>query len=136
LFTNLAMLSKVLSKILLACSSFLPLTVCLHNRVITGSSRISNQLEAGSIMVRAIKPICELSLLLRVYGPMSWTDKHSQGLAMMVLGGRCPNLRFCLLLFWQDLQDFVNDWMVVCIPFEYIAAFIFSLRRVCPGCCR
>jgi hypothetical protein len=41
-----------------------------------------------------------------------------------------------LLFIWQDLQDFVIDWIVVHIPFQYIAAFIVSLRHVCPGCCR
>ncbi len=35
----------------------------------TGNSTISNQLEAGSIIVRHIKSICDPSLPLRVYGP-------------------------------------------------------------------
>ncbi len=68
-------------------------------------------------MVRAKKSICKLSLLLRVYGPMRSAHKHSQGLLMMVLGGRCLYLGFHLLFIWQDLQDFVIDWMVVRIPF-------------------
>jgi hypothetical protein len=72
-FTNLAMESEVLSNILSAVSSSLPLTVYLCNRVSTGSSAISNQLEAGSIMVRAVKSICNLSLPLRVYG--IWTNE-------------------------------------------------------------
>ncbi len=65
LFTNFAMQSEILSKILLAVSSSLPLTVGLRNWVITGSSMISNQLEAGLIMVRVIKSICKLSLPLK-----------------------------------------------------------------------
>jgi hypothetical protein len=76
-------------KILLAVSSSLLLTVCLRDWVTKDSSKISNQLEAGLIMVRYIKSICELFLPLRVCGPMSLTDKHSQGLLMTVLGGRC-----------------------------------------------
>jgi hypothetical protein len=112
--------SEVLPKILSAIGSSLPLTVCLHNWVTTGSSAISNQLVVGSIMVRAIKLTCELSLPLRVYGPMRSTHKHSHGLVMMVFGGRCPYLKFHLLFTWQDLQDFVNEWMVVRIPFQYI----------------
>ncbi len=48
----------------------------------------------------------------------------------------CPYFWLHLLLIWQVLQDFVNDRIVVCIPFQYIAAFIISSRRVCPGCCR
>jgi hypothetical protein len=125
------MQSKVLSKILSAVCSSLPMTICLCNWVITGSSTISNQLEAGSTMVRAINSICKLSLPLRVYGPMRPTYKHSHGLLMTVLGGRCPYLSFCLLLIWQVLQDLVIDRMVVHIPFQYISAFIVSSRRVC-----
>jgi hypothetical protein len=53
---------------------------------------------------------------------------------MMVLEGeRCPYLSFGLLFVWQDLHDFLIEWMVVRIPFKYIAAFIVSLRCVCPG---
>jgi hypothetical protein len=131
------MQSEVLSKILSAVSSSLPLTVCLCSQGTTGSSAILNQLEAESIMVRAIKSICDLFLHLRVYGPMRSTHKHSQGsLIMTILGGRYSYLSFCLLFIWQVLQDLVIDRMVVCIPFQYIAAFIVSSRRVCPGCCR
>ena len=43
-------------------NSSLPLTVCQCNCSTTGSSAISNQLEAGLIMVRAIKSICKSSL--------------------------------------------------------------------------
>ncbi len=136
LFTNLAIHSEVLSKISSAIYSSLPLTVCLHSCLTTGSSAISNQLEVGLIMVKVIKSICALSLPLRVYGPMRSTHNHSQGFVMTVFGGRCPYLRDHHLLTWQDLQDFVSDQMVVPIPFQYISAFIVSLRRVCPGCYR
>ncbi len=136
LFTNLTICSEVLSKISSAINSSLPLTVCQRSCLTTGSSAISNQLEEGSIMVRAIKSICKLSLHVRVYGPMRSTHKHSQGFVMTVFGGRCPYFCDRLLLIWQDLQDFVHDQMVVRIPFQYIAAFIVSLRHVCPGCCR
>ncbi len=78
LFANLAMHSEVLSKISSAINSSLPLTVCQSSHSTMGSSTISNQLEAGLIMVRAIKSICKLSLPLRMYGPMRSTHKHSQ----------------------------------------------------------
>ncbi len=42
-----------------------------------GSSTISNQLVAGSIIVRHIKSILEPSLPLRVYGPMRSTHNAS-----------------------------------------------------------
>ncbi len=136
LFTNLAIHSEILSKISSSINSSFPLTVCQHSCSTMGNSAISNQLEVGLIMVRAIKSICKLSLPLRVYGPMRSTHKHSYGFAMTVLGGRCPYLHDCLLFVWHDLHDFVSARMVVCIPFQYIAAFIISLRHVCPGCCR
>jgi hypothetical protein len=101
-----------------------------------GSSAISNQLAAGLIMVRAIKSICKLYLPLRVCGLMRSTHKHSQGFVMTVFGRRCPYFCDHLLLIWQDLQDFVSDQLVVHIPFQYIASFIISIRRVCPECCR
>ncbi len=109
LFTNFAMQSELLSKILLAVSSSLPLTVCLFSLVTTGSSTIWNQLEAGLIMVRAMKSISKLFLSLRVHGPMRLTHKYSQGLFMTVLGRRCPYLSFRLLLVWHVLQDLIID---------------------------
>jgi hypothetical protein len=39
----------------------------------TGNSAFSKQLEPGSIIVRHIKPICDLTLPLRVYGPTKST---------------------------------------------------------------
>jgi hypothetical protein len=116
---------------LLAVSSSLPLTVCLCNQVTTSSSTIS-QLEAGLIIVRAMKSICKLSLPLRVYGPMKSTHTHFQKLLMMVLGRMCPYLSLRLLMDWQVLHDLVIDQMVVRIPFRYIAGFIVSSRYVCP----
>ncbi len=80
LFTSLAIRSEVLSKISSAIDSSLPLNVCQRSCSTTGDSAFSNQLEAGLIMVRAIKSICKLSLPLRVYGPMRSTHKHSQGI--------------------------------------------------------
>ncbi len=65
---------------------------------------------------------------------MRLAHDYSQGLLIMVLGGRCQYLIVYLLFVWQDLQDLVIDQMMVCIPFQYIAAFIISPRCVCPGC--
>ena len=47
---------------------------------------MSNQLEAGSTIVRHIKSISVLSLPLRVYGPMRSTHNASQGFVMTNLG--------------------------------------------------
>ena len=57
-----------------------------------GSSIISNQLVAGSIIVRHIKSILEPSLPLRVYGPMRSTHNASQGVVMTSFCGTCPHL--------------------------------------------
>ncbi len=77
---------------------------------------ILNQLEVGSIMVRVMKSICEISLPLRVYGPMRSTHKHSQGLFIMDLGGKWLYLTFRLLFTWQVLQDLIIDQMEIHIP--------------------
>ena len=119
-----------LSKISSFVSSSLSLTFIVRCLLTTGSSTISNQLEAGSIMVRAMKSICKPSLPLRVYGPMRSTHKASQGILITVFAGRCPYLSFRFLFVWQVLQDFVIDRMVVRIPFQYIAALIVSSTGV------
>ncbi len=79
LFTYFAILSELLSKMSSDFSSSLPLTLVVHSLLTKGSSTISNQLEAGSIMVRAIKSICEPSLPLIVYGPIRSTHKQQKG---------------------------------------------------------
>ncbi len=89
LFTRHAMRSELLSNISSLLSNSLPLIFIVRCLVTTGSSTISNQLEAGSIMVRAMKSICEPSLPLRVYGPMRWTHKASQGIPITDFAGRC-----------------------------------------------
>jgi hypothetical protein len=102
----------------------LPLTVLVINRVIVGNSTILNQLEAGSIMVRAMKSIEDPSLPLSVYGPTRSTHKASQGVLITILDGRCPYFHVRFLFTWQDLHDFVMDRTVFLIPFQYIADFI------------
>jgi hypothetical protein len=101
-----------------------------------GSSTISNQLVAESIIVRHIKLILEPSLPLRVYGPMRPTHNAFQGVIMTSFGGTCPYFWLCLLFTWQDLQDLTYDQMVHRIPFQYITDIIVSSRRECPGCWR
>ena len=78
-----------------------------------GSSTISNQLVAGSIIVRHIKSILEPSLPLRVYGPIRSTHNAAQGVVMASLGGTWPYFWLCLLFTWQDLQDLIYfGWYV------------------------
>jgi hypothetical protein len=102
--------------------------------MIVGNSATLNQLEAGSIMVRAMKSIDKPSLPLSVYGSTRLTQRAAHGVLITILGGECPYFCVRFLFTWQVLHDFVLDRMVFLIPFQYIAAFIVSLRWVCPGC--
>jgi len=94
LLTNRLIQSDDLSKISSSIKFSLPLTILVINRVIVGNSTTSNQLEAGSIMVRAMKSIEDPSLPLSVYGPTRSTHKASQGVLITILDGRCPY--FCV----------------------------------------
>jgi hypothetical protein len=75
LLTNRAMRSELLSKISSATSDSLPLTCVVLSCLASGNSTISNQLDAGSIMVRARKSMTKPSLPLRVYGPTRSTQR-------------------------------------------------------------
>jgi hypothetical protein len=66
LLTNRTMRSELLSKISSNASDSLPSTVIVLSRRTRGNSTILNQLDAGSIMVRAMKSMTEPSLPLRV----------------------------------------------------------------------
>ncbi len=66
LLTSRAMQSELLSKISLDASNSLPSTVIVLSHWTRGNSTILNQLDAGSIMVRAMKSVAEPSLPLRV----------------------------------------------------------------------
>ncbi len=57
------------------------------NLVTVGSSTISNQLVAGSVIVRHMKSTLEPSLPLRVYGLMWSTHNALQGVVMTSFGG-------------------------------------------------
>jgi hypothetical protein len=84
-------------------------------------------------MVRAMKSIDEPSLPLSVYGPTRLTQRASHGVLITILGGKCPYFCVSFLFTWQVLNDFVLDRVVFLIPFQYIAAFIVSLRWYAQG---
>ncbi len=60
------------------------------SRLTSGNSTNLNRLEAGSIMVSAVKSTAEPSLLLSVYGPTRSTHKVSHGVLITILDGRWP----------------------------------------------
>ena len=90
LLANSAMQYELLLKISLHASNSLPSAVIVLSHWTRGNSTISNQLDARSIMVRAMKSITEPSLPLRVYGPKKSTHIVLHGVVIMVIGGRCP----------------------------------------------
>ncbi len=63
LLTSRAMQSELLSKISSDASNSLPSTVIVLSHRIRGNSTILNQLDVGSIMVRAMKSMTEPSYL-------------------------------------------------------------------------
>ena len=70
----------------------------------TGNSTISNQLLAGSIIVRHMKSMTVPSLPFRVYGPIRSMHSVSHGVVTTIFVGSFPYLVCRLLLAWQDLQ--------------------------------
>ncbi len=99
LYTRLLICAEVLSKYKSASLVFLFVTLLpLVSLWSFGSSTISNQLVAGSIIVRHIKSILEPSLPLRVYKPMRSTHNASQGVVMTSFYGTCPH--FCCVSYW------------------------------------
>ncbi len=134
LLTNRLIRSDNLSKISSSIVLSLPLTFLVVTLVIVGNSMISSQLEAGSIMVRAIKSIDEPSLPLRVYGPNRSAHRASQGVHITIQMEDVHILVIASYLFGKSCMTSFLDWMVIRIPFQHIAAFIVSLRWVCSGC--
>ena len=80
------MVSKYASLVLL-CVFALVLLSEVGGSSTTGSSTISNLLEAGSIIVRHIKSISVPSLPLSVYGPIKSTHTAFQGVMVASLVG-------------------------------------------------
>ncbi len=108
LLTNRLIQSDDLLKISFLIVLSLPLTFLVINCMIVGNSTASNQLEAGLIMVRAMKSIDKPFLPLSVYGPTRSTQRASNGVLITILGGKCPYFcvhfyslgKSCMTLFW------------------------------------
>ncbi len=84
LLTNQLIQSDDLSKVSSSIVLSLQLTFLVINCMIVGNSTTSNQLEAGSIMVRAMKSIDKPSLPLSVYGPTRSTQRASHGVLITI----------------------------------------------------
>jgi hypothetical protein len=95
---------------------------------------VSNQLIAGSIMVRHMKLILVLSLPLRVYYLRRCTHNSLWGVIMNSFDSTRSHVG-CVSCFWQDLQDLtLLDGM--CIPFQKFTDFVVFLRLEWLGCRR
>ena len=88
--------------------------------VTVGNYIVSNQLIAGSIMVRHMILILVLSLPLRVYYLMRCTHNALWGVIMNSFDSTISYFG-CVSCFWQDLQDLF--YWVVC-------AYLFSTSRI------
>jgi hypothetical protein len=94
--------------------------------VTVGSYIMSNQIIAGSIMVRHMKLILVLSLPLRVYYLVRCTDNALRGVIMNSFDSAWSYF-CCVSCFWQYLQNLtLLDGM--CIPFQHFTNFVVSLR--------
>jgi hypothetical protein len=96
----------------------------------------SKKIVARSIIVRHMKLILALSLSLRAYCPMMSTHNTLIGVIMTSLVLLHDHTFGCVSCCWQDLQDFIYDRMVLCIPFQYTTDLIVSLRCEWLGCWR
>jgi hypothetical protein len=141
-YTNFAIIADDLSKygslsvVLLHLWPFLFLAVLTSGRSSTSNSTISNQLVAGSIIVRHMNSITVPSLPFMVYGPIKSTQRVCHGLVITCLGGNLPYC-FCFLLStWHFLQFLTYALTVRHISFQYMEPLKVSSSRVDPGCCR
>ncbi len=91
-----------------------------------GNYIVSNQVIAGSIMVRHMILILVLSLALRVYDLMRCTHNALSGVIMNSFGSTISYFG-CFSSYWQDLQD-LTLLCGMCIPFQYFTDFCCLLE--------
>ena len=99
-----------------------------------GNYIVSNQLIAGSIMVRHMILILVLSLPLRVYYLMRCTHKALWGVIMNSFDSTISYFG-CVSCFWQDLQDLILLGGMY-ILFQYFTDFVVPWRLEWLGCQR
>jgi hypothetical protein len=95
--------------------------------MIVGNSTTSNQLEAGSIIARAMTSIDKPSLPLSVYGPTRSTQRASHGVLITILGGECPY--FCVHFYSLGKSGMTLFWIGWrCSYLSSISRLSLSLR--------
>ena len=120
LLTKLVTCWEVLLNISLLVSTILP---TVFSTSVNGSSIISNQLLAVSIMVRHIKSSCVSSLPLGVHGHIRSTYNASQGLLMTNLVGSFPYFSF--VAYWSG-----KTYRFLWILWPYRVMLARSLMRI------
>jgi hypothetical protein len=109
-----------------ACCLIYPCPYWGHSIFVTVSKYIvSNQLLAGSIMMRHMILVLVLSLPLRVYYLMRCTHNALWGVIMNSFDSTISYFG-CVSCFWQDLQDFI--YWVVCAYLFSTSQIVLSLR--------
>ncbi len=93
---------------------------------------VSNQLIAGSIMVRHMILILVLSLPLRVCYLMRCAHNNLWGVIMNSFDSTISYF-VCVSCYWQELQD-SRLLGGMCIPFQYFTDFVVSWRLEWLGC--
>ncbi len=97
-----------------------------------GNHIVSNQLIAGSIMVRHMILILVLSLPISVYYLMGCTHNALWGVIMNSFDSTISYFG-CVSCFWQDQQDLMLMGGM-CIPFQYFTGVVVSWRLEWLGC--
>jgi hypothetical protein len=97
-----------------------------------GNYIVSNQLVAGSIMVRHMILILVLSLPLRVYYLMRCIHNALWGVIVNSFDSTISYFGF-VSCFWQDLQD-LTLLGGMCIPFQYFTDVVVTWRLEWLGC--
>ena len=97
-----------------------------------GSFIVSNQLIAGSIMVRHMELILLLSLPLRVYYLMRCTHNALWGVIMNSFDSTLSFLAVSLV--FGKICKILTLLDGMCIPFQYFMDFVVSWRLEWLGC--
>jgi hypothetical protein len=101
--------------------------------VTVGNYIVSNQLIAGSIMVRHMILILVLSLPLSLYYLMRCTHN---ALWQVIMNSFDSTISYfgCVSCFWQDLQDLTLLSGMCIVPFPYFMDYVVPWRLEWLGC--
>ena len=105
----------------------------IYAAVLLGICAISNQLVAGSIIVRHHNLSGFFTFWGIVYGPIRSTHRVSQGFVSACLGGSLPYFWFFFFALWQVGHFLQTSWTVVRSPLQSKCWRRVCSVRVSPG---